>query len=184
MAGKLQVEPSPLDGVLCITPPAIVEDWRGENVEMYNRELYLAAGIGTVFVQDNISVSSRHVLRGLHGDQHTWKLVSCLLGVIYLVVVNCDPTATQYRKWTAFTLSSRSRRQVLIPPKFANGHVVLSDEAVFHYKLSAYYDRNSQFTIMWNDPDLAIWWPVATPLVSRRDAGAGESCTEARDDSR
>ena len=68
-------------------------------------------------------------------------------------------------------LSEQSRRQVLIPPHFANGHLVLSEQAIFHYKQSTYYDRARQFTLLWNDPRLGIWWPVATPILSRRDQG-------------
>jgi dTDP-4-dehydrorhamnose 3,5-epimerase len=77
----------------------------------------------------------------------------------------------QYRQWQGFTLSDNNRLQVLISPRFGNGHVVLSDLAVFHYKQSSYYDRASQFTLRWNDPALGFWWPVRDPIVSRRDSG-------------
>jgi len=167
----VKVEKSALDGVLLITPPTLFEDWRGEYVETYNEQLYREHGIDVRFLQDDISVSDRHVLRGLHGDATTWKLISCLHGKFYLVVVNNDPDSSQYRKWTSFVLSDTNRKQVLIPPKFGNGHLVLSDKAIFHYKQNTYYDRAGQFTLLWNDPDLGLWWPVSNPLVSRRDAG-------------
>ena len=167
----MNVEQTALDGVLLITPPTLFEDWRGEYVETYNEQLYREHGIDVTFVQDDISVSDRHVLRGLHGDATTWKLISCLHGKFYLVVVNNDPDSSQYRKWTSFVLSDTNRKQVLIPPKFGNGHLVLSDKAIFHYKQNTYYDRAGQFTLLWNDPDLGLWWPVPNPLVSRRDAG-------------
>lgn len=167
----MQVADTTLQGVKLITPPTMAEDFRGTYVELYNEELYRAHGIEVSFVQDDISTSSRHVLRGIHGDGKTWKLISCLVGSFYLMVVNNDPSHPQYRQWQGFTLSDRNRQQVLVPPKFGNGHVVMSEVAVFHYKQSTYYDRPSQFTLLWNDPALGLWWPVAQPIVSRRDAG-------------
>ena len=165
------VRDTALDGVKLITPPTSSEDFRGTYVELYNRQLYREQGVDAEFVQDDISTSTQHVLRGVHGDGRTWKLVSCLVGRFYLLVVNNDARHPQYRQWQGFTLSDTNRQQVLIPPQFGNGHVVLSDIAVFHYKQSSYYDRASQFTLLWNDPALAFWWPVTNPIVSRRDAG-------------
>jgi len=169
---KLQVKPTTLDGVLIITPPTDFEDFRGTYVELYNRELYQDAGISCDFAQDDISTSRKHVLRGIHGDQKTWKLVSCLVGSFYLLVVNNDSESVQYRQWEGFTLSGRNAEQVLIPPKFGNGHVVMTKSAVFHYKQTTAYDRESQFTISWNDPQYGFWWPVTVPIVSQRDQGA------------
>jgi len=167
----MEVKKTKLDGVLLINPPTIFEDFRGTYLELYNELLYAESGITVNFVQDDISVSSRHVLRGIHGDAETWKLISCLHGKFYLMVVNWDEASPQYRQWEAFTLSDQNRLQVLIPPKFGNGHVVLSEVAIFHYKQSSYYNRSGQFTILWNDPDLNLWWPVRNPILSRRDEG-------------
>jgi dTDP-4-dehydrorhamnose 3,5-epimerase len=167
----MDIKPTRLDGVRVITPPTVFEDFRGSYIELYNEELYTKAGIDVPFVQEDISVSSRHVLRGIHGDADTWKLVSCLHGKFYLVVVNWDERSPQYRQWESFVLSDQNRLQVLIPPRFGNGHLVLSDTAIFHYKQSTYYNRAGQFTLLWNDPDLGIWWPVNDPILSRRDAG-------------
>ena len=167
----MQVSKSKLDGVLVIKLPTIFEDHRGTYVETYNERLYRSFGIEPEFVQDDISVSYKHVLRGIHGDRQTWKLVSCFYGKFYLVVVNWDETSRQYRSWDSFVLSDRNRLQVLIPPKFGNGHVVLSEEAIFHYKQSTYYNVATQFTILWNDPSLRIWWPVSNPVLSMRDSG-------------
>ena len=167
----MEVSPSKLDGVMVIKPPTVFEDHRGSYVEIYNSKLYREAGIDVEFVEDDIAVSTRHILKGIHGDQKTWKLVSCLYGKFYLVVVNWDEGSAQYGSWDSFVLSDRNRLQVLVPPKFGNGHLVLSDEAIFHYKQSSYYDREGQFTILWDDPKLDIWWPVKTPIVSRRDDG-------------
>jgi dTDP-4-dehydrorhamnose 3,5-epimerase len=167
----MEMKPTRLTGVTLITPPTIFEDFRGSYIELYNEDLYRKAGIDATFVQEDISVSTRHVLRGIHGDGETWKLVSCLHGKFYLVVVNWDETSPQYRQWESFVLSDQNRQQVLIPPKFGNGHLVLSESAIFHYKQSTYYNRAGQFTVLWNDPTLNIWWPVNDPILSRRDAG-------------
>jgi dTDP-4-dehydrorhamnose 3,5-epimerase len=167
----MEVLRTKLDEVLLIKPPTVFEDFRGTYVELYNRELFRKEGIDIDFIQDDISVSSRHVLRGVHGDTGTWKLVSCLSGKFYLVVVNWDETSEQFRQWESFVLSEQNRLQVLIPPKFGNGHVVMSEQAIFHYKQTTYYNRAGQFTILWNDPELNIWWPVKNPILSRRDEG-------------
>lgn len=168
----LRVGKTELDGVVTITPPTIFEDFRGTYVETYNERLYHEAGINVEFKQDDISLSTRHVLRGIHGDRETWKLISCLYGKFYLAVVNWDETSPQFGKWTSFALSDSNRLQVLVPPKFGNGHLVLSEIAIFHYKQSSYYDRAGQFTLLWNDPKLNIWWPVRNPILSRRDEGS------------
>jgi dTDP-4-dehydrorhamnose 3,5-epimerase len=167
----LNVQTTALDGVLVIEPPTMFEDFRGHYVELYNGPLYHTAGIDYEFIQDDISVSRQHVLRGIHGDRKTAKLVSCLHGAFYLVIVNNHPESPQYRQWAAFTLSDRNRRQVLIPPGFGNGHVVLTESAIFHYKQTTSYDRDSQFTLRWNDPELNIWWPIREPMTSQRDSG-------------
>ena len=167
----MEASKTSLDGVLLITPPTVFEDFRGSYIETYNRKLYQEAGITIDFVQDDISVSTRHVLRGIHGDAETWKLVSCLQGKFYLVAVNWDELSPQHGQWESFELSEENHLQVLIPPKFGNGHVVLSDRAIFHYKQSTYYNRAGQFTLLWNDPKLNIQWPVKEPILSKRDQG-------------
>lgn len=168
----LDVSDCKLAGVKLIHP-CVFEDFRGQYVETYNEDLYRAHGIDVHFVQDDISVSSRHVLRGIHGDEETWKLVSCLHGKFYLVVVNCDRASPDFGRWEGFTLSETNRLQVLIPPKHGNGHLVLSEQAIFHYKQSTYYNPKGQFTYRWDDPELGIWWPSVSPLLSRRDENGG-----------
>ena len=167
----MEVSKTKLDGVLLIEPPTIFEDSRGTYVETYNEKLYTEAGINAKFIQDDISVSSRNVLRGIHGDSETWKLISCLYGEFYLVVVNWDEASAQFGKWESFVLSDQNRLQVLVPPKYGNGHLVLTELAIFHYKQSTYYNRSGQFTIMWNDPKLNIRWPIKNPILSKRDEG-------------
>jgi len=165
----LKIEQTRLEGVLLVHPPTQHEDFRGDYVEIYNEELYREAGIADHFVQEDYATSSQHVLRGIHGDAKTVKLISCLYGRIYVIVVNHDPTSPQYRMWQSFTLSDRNRLQVYIPAKFGNAYLVMSDTAVFHYKQNTYYDRPGQFTIKWNDPAYKFWWPVKEPILSERD---------------
>jgi dTDP-4-dehydrorhamnose 3,5-epimerase len=165
----MTVEKTILDGVLKITPPTIFKDFRGEYVEIYNKDFFKEKNINVEFIQDDISVSKKNVLRGIHGNNDTWKLISCLYGSFYLVVVNYDPVSKQYKKFTSFTLSDKNRLQILVPPKFGNGHLVLSDTAIFHYKQNTNYIRESQFTIKWNDPNYNFGWPIQNPILSERD---------------
>lgn len=164
----MEIIKTKLNGVLLIKPDTF-EDHRGHYVEIYNENFFRDNGIKIKFIQDDISVSSKHVLRGIHGDAETWKLISCLYGKFYLVVINHDDQSEQYGKWDAFTLSDSNRLQVLVPPKFGNGHLVMSDTAIFHYKQNTYYNPKEQFTIVWNDPKYNIWWPIRQPILSRRD---------------
>jgi len=165
----VKVEKTSLEGVLCVIPPTIFEDYRGSYIETYNEKIYREAGMGIHFVQDDISMSRKNVLRGIHGDAETWKLVSCLYGEFYLVVVNCDKDSSNFGKWESFNLSDTNRNQILIPPKYGNGHLILSEQAIFHYKQSTYYNAKGQFTYKWDDPQLKISWPVKEPILSERD---------------
>ncbi len=164
----IKVNNTELEGVLLIQLDSF-EDHRGEYVETYNEHNYRAAGIDVSFNQDDYSISTKNVLRGIHGDSETWKLITCPFGRLYLVVVNCIEGSRDFGKWDSFTLSDRNHRQVLIPPNFGNGHLILSDVAIFSYKQSTYYDPGKQFSYKWNDPRFNIWWPIGSPLLSRRD---------------
>ena len=145
------------------------EDHRGEYIELYNLRFFEANGIYIDFVEDDISIATRGVLKGIHGDDRTWKLISCLHGKFYLVVINYDAKSQFFGKWESFVLSENNKLQVLVPPKHGNGHVCLSDKSIFHYKQSSYYGDSEQFTIKWNDPQFNIWWPIKNPILSRRD---------------
>lgn len=161
-----------LKDVLLITPDTF-RDHRGSYTETYNMEDYLREGIPQLFVQDDVSVSYRNVLRGIHMDCKTWKLISCPMGKLWLVVVNLNPESGQYKQWESFALSGTNYRQVLIPPYHGNGHLIISDQAVFHYKQTTYYERDSQMTIAWDEPDLGIAWPLphdTKPILSARDS--------------
>ena len=164
----IKVSKTKLDGVLLIEP-GVFEDFRGEYIETYNERDFKSKGVNVKFVQDDISVSTKNVLRGIHGDSDTWKLISCHYGKFYLVVVNCDKKSKNYGKWQSFTLSDKNRLQVLVPPKYGNGHLVLSNVTVFHYKQSTYYNPKKQFTYKWDDPEFNIWWPIKNPILSQRD---------------
>lgn len=164
----MEVCKTKLEGVLLIKPD-IFEDFRGCYVETYNEKIYKENGIMVDFVQDDISVSTKDVLRGIHGDTKTWKLISCLYGKFYFVVVNCDEASSNFGQWQSFILSAENRHQVLVPPKHGNAHLVLSDETIFHYKQNTYYDPTGQFTYKWDDARLNIWWPVKNPILSQRD---------------
>ena len=143
----MKVKKTDLEGVLLIDPPTNFQDFRGSYVEIYNEKIYKKNGIEYDFIQDDISTSRHNVLRGIHGDSSTCKLVSCLYGAFYLVVVNNDQSSPEYKKWQSFHLSDQNRQQVLIPPKFGNGHLVLTDFAIFNYKQTTEYNRDKQFTI-------------------------------------
>ena len=165
----MEVLKTTLEGVLLIKPE-IHKDHRGSNVSIYNEKDYADAGIAVKFVEDKVTTSVRNVLRGIHGDPGTYKLISCLQGEVYLVVVNCDQSSSSFGKWEAFTLSAENRLQVLVPPHYGNGHLVLSDHAVFHYKWSEYYHPEKQFRYRYDDQRFRIYWPVEKPILSSRDA--------------
>lgn len=164
----MKVSKTELKGVMLIEPD-VFEDNRGYYVETFNEKLYAEHGISAKFIQDDVSVSKKDVLRGIHGDDKTWKLISCLYGEFFFAVVHCDPIADTFGKWKSFILSDKNRLQVLVPPKYGNGHLVLSDKTIFHYKQSTYYDPKSQFTYKWDDPRFNIPWPVKNPILSKRD---------------
>tara|TARA_B100001057_G_scaffold423644_1_gene445924 strand:- start:117 stop:614 length:498 start_codon:yes stop_codon:yes gene_type:complete len=149
--------------------PYIYKDFRGSYTEIYNKNIFVKNSMKIKFIQDDISISKKNVLRGVHGDRKTWKLISCLYGKFYLVVVNNDKRSKDFKKWTSFILDDKNKYMVLVPPKFGNGHYVLSKQAIFYYKQNTLYNRKSQFTINWKDPDFKIRWPCKKPILSNRD---------------
>ena len=125
------------------------------------------------FKHDKFSISKKNTLRGLHSDVKTWKLVSCVFGKVFFVVVNNDQSSKSYLKKKTFILDHSKNIQILIPPKYANGFLCLSESCVFHYKLSypgKYFDVANQHTLKWNDERLKIKWPTTKNLIlSARD---------------
>jgi dTDP-4-dehydrorhamnose 3,5-epimerase len=124
------------------------------------------------FNHDKVSKSKKNVIRGLHGDNKSWKLITCLHGEIFLVVVDFRKESSTFLKKETFILNDKNKISVLVPPNFLNGHQVLTDEAVFYYKWSYdgnYPDVGEQISINYNDPTLNIDWPIKTPVLSKRD---------------
>lgn len=159
---------------IAIITPDIFYDFRGEYIETWNCEYYKAIHpkIKIEWKQDDVSTSTKGVLRGLHGDNETWKLVQCLKGSILLVAVDMKKDSPTYLSFDMFTINEKNRQQVLIPPGYANGHYVLED-CVFSYKQSTLYQgQGAQFTLRWDDPKIQIPWPIKEPLLSSRDRNA------------
>jgi dTDP-4-dehydrorhamnose 3,5-epimerase len=167
----VKVQPTSLPEVLSITPIVRADD-RGAFHESWQLERYTDAGLPTVWVQDNVSVSRRGVLRGLH-FQHPFsqgKLVSALHGEILDVAVDIRVGSPTFGKSVAERLTASSGRQLWVPEGFAHGFLVLSEEAVVHYKCTEYYRPDAEHTLAWNDPTFGIAWPAVTPILSAKDA--------------
>ena len=146
-------------------------DARGYFLETWHEERYAAAGIKLGFVQDNLSRSAHGILRGLH-LQHPnaqGKLVYVLAGEVFDVAVDARAGSPNFGKWTGALLSSEDHRQLWIPPGFAHGFCVTSDTALFAYKCTALYSVADELGVAWNDPAIAIPWPVAEPQLSAKD---------------
>jgi dTDP-4-dehydrorhamnose 3,5-epimerase len=127
---------------------------------------------GLHFKHDKFSSSKKNVLRGIHGDVKSWKLVTCVYGEIYQVVVDCREESPTYNHWEAFTINSENPKFILLPPKIGNSFFVNSELAIYHYKLAyegEYLDAKDQFSLRWNDPAIGIKWPIEKPILSERD---------------
>jgi dTDP-4-dehydrorhamnose 3,5-epimerase len=166
--------PTKLEGVIVIET-AYACDARGFFMESYHQRNYAALGIRDEFVQDNHSRSSMHVLRGLHYQDTTApqaKLVRCIAGAIWDVAVDLRLGSPTYGQWVGVELTADNKRQMFIPAGFAHGFVALTESAEIMYKCTNYYAPEAEGGIMWNDPDLAIAWPVDDPVLSERDRRA------------
>jgi dTDP-4-dehydrorhamnose 3,5-epimerase len=156
--------------------PKVFGDARGFFFESYNRrEFARATGIDAEFVQDNHSKSARGVLRGLHYQirQPQGKLVRVIAGEVWDVAVDLRKSSPSFGRWVGFALSAEAKRMAWIPPGFAHGFVVTSDSAEFLYKTTDYYAPEHERAILWNDPQLAIRWPIAgEPLIAEKDRKA------------
>jgi dTDP-4-dehydrorhamnose 3,5-epimerase len=167
----MNVLPTDIPDAVIIEPKTYTDD-RGWFREAWNAMRYSAAGISADFVQDNISSSRRGVLRGLHiqNPHSQGKLVSVPHGAVFDVAVDVRSQSPTFGRWTGAELSAENGRQLYIPEGFAHGFVVLSETALFSYKCTEYYDPASEMCVMWNDPDIAIAWPISNPIVSAKDA--------------
>jgi len=162
-----------LPGVL-VVEPQVFGDERGFFMESFNGRRYREAGLPERFVQDNLSLSRRGVLRGLH-FQHPrgqGKLVSVLRGEVFDVAVDVRRGSPTFGRWVGLSLSEENRRQLYIPPGFAHGFVVLSEAALFFYKCTEYYAPECERTVLWSDPEIGIGWPVEEPVLSEKDRKA------------
>ncbi|QDU81055.1 dTDP-4-dehydrorhamnose 3,5-epimerase [Polystyrenella longa] len=167
----MEVRPTSIPDVLLIKP-SVFEDARGFFKETYQEERYHKIGVGVQFVQDNNSRSQRGTLRGLHYQlEHSQgKLVQVFRGEIFDVAVDLRRSSPTFGKWTSAILSEHNHLQLYIPPGFAHGFYVLSELAEFSYKCSDYYFPEHEKTLLWNDPQLDIEWPITeSPLLSEKD---------------
>jgi len=152
--------------------PVVFRDGRGFFIESYKRSEFAAHGIADYFVQSNHSRSSKGVLRGLHYQREPkaqGKLVQAAKGELFDVVVDIRRLSPTYGKWVATTLSAQSHTMIYVPPGFAHGFCVTSEDAEILYLATAEYAPSYEAGVIWNDPDLAIAWPCANPELSERD---------------
>jgi dTDP-4-dehydrorhamnose 3,5-epimerase len=166
----MNVIPTDFPGVVIIEPK-VFGDQRGFFMETWNQANYAAAGITANFVQDNLSLSRKGILRGLHFQKPNTqgKLVYVLQGEVFDVIVDIRAGSPTFGKSINVTLSAENRRQVYIPPGFAHGFCVTSDSALFAYKCTDRYNPQAEASVQWNDPDLDIPWPVSEPDLSAKD---------------
>jgi len=165
--------PTKLPEVIVIEPD-VHQDDRGFFLESYQEKKYQAGGISTRFVQDNHSNSVKNTLRGLHTQikQPQGKLIRIIEGEVFDVAVDIRPNSPTFKNWVSVMLSQQNFKQIYIPPGFAHGFCVLSDNAQFEYKCTDYYDPTDELTILWSDPDINIDWPITEPILSDKDINA------------
>jgi dTDP-4-dehydrorhamnose 3,5-epimerase len=163
--------PTDISGVIVIDPPVFPDD-RGFFMESYKRSEFAAGGINETFVQCNQSKSARGILRGLHYQKNPKaqaKLVRALSGEIYDVAVDLRKGSSTYGKWTTVILSAENKKMLFVPVGFAHGFCVTSGDAEMLYMTTEEYAPDLEAGVLWDDPDLAIEWPVANPVLSARD---------------
>ncbi len=163
--GKFNFIKTSIDGVLIVEPTAFGDN-RGYFMETYQKEDFIKGGITVDFVQDNQSMSTKGVLRGLHFQKQfsQSKLVRCIKGEVFDVAVDLREGSPTFGKWEGVILSEENKRQFFIPKNFAHGFLVLSDVAEFVYKVDDFYHPNDEGGLMWNDPDIGIKWPLSNGM--------------------
>ncbi len=167
----MRFETTRIPGVI-VVEPTVHRDRRGFFLEVYHAAKFREGGIPETFVQDNHSKSVGGTLRGLHGQLHhpQGKLVRAIEGSIWDVAVDLRRRSPTFREWIGVELSAENLRQLYIPPGFAHGFCVTSETAQVEYKCTALYDPADEFGVIWNDPDLAIEWPIDEPIISEKDS--------------
>jgi dTDP-4-dehydrorhamnose 3,5-epimerase len=173
----MKITQTKLPGVLVIEPD-VFGDARGFFLETFSSKRYVEAGLKLPFVQDNVSFSTKGILRGLHfqNPNAQGKLVQALSGEVFDVAVDIRVGSPSFGQWFGEKLSAENHKQMYVPPGFAHGFCVLSDTALFSYKCTDYYSQAAEGGIIWNDPDIGIAWPVREPQLSKKDA----ACTPLR----
>ena len=166
----MNVIPTLLPGAVIIEPK-VFGDSRGYFLETWNQSRYAEAGLPATFVQDNLSFSAQGVLRGLHLQVPTSqaKLVSVLIGEVFDVAVDVRVGSPTFGQWIGVTLSAENRRQFFVPEGFAHGFAVTSETALFAYKCTNDYAPKDELTVLWNDPEIGIKWPLSAPTLSAKD---------------
>ncbi|MBS0379683.1 MAG: dTDP-4-dehydrorhamnose 3,5-epimerase [Proteobacteria bacterium] len=172
----MQFEPTAIPDVVLVRP-RVFGDPRGFFLESWEERKFAAAGLAMKFVQDNHSRSARHTLRGLHYqiEQAQGKLVRCVRGTVFDVAVDIRRASPTFGRWVGVTLSEDNHQMLWVPPGFAHGFLVLSEFADFIYRVTDFWAPQHERAIAWNDPDLAIAWPLppdAQPLLSAKDMTA------------
>lgn len=159
-----------LPGVVIVEPKKFGDE-RGYFIETWNQAAYRDAGLDLPFVQDNLSSSSRGVLRGLHYQKPNGqgKLVSCVLGEVFDVAVDIRRGSPTFGSWVGVTLTPDNARRLYVPPDFAHGFQVVSDQALFTYKCTDVYNKAAEGSVCWDDPAIGIAWPIAEPTLSDKD---------------
>jgi dTDP-4-dehydrorhamnose 3,5-epimerase len=160
--------PTEIDGVVLVEP-TVHGDERGFFVETFRAEDMAKLGITVEFVQENHSRSAAKVLRGIHTQRGQAKVVRCARGRIFDVAVDLRPDSPTYKRWEGYELDDTEHRQLFIPDGFGHGFCVLSEEADVLYRVSSYYDPELESGIAWDDPEIAVDWPVRDPVLSDRD---------------
>ena len=171
--GKITVTPCDIEG-LYVIEPTVFKDERGYFVETYNQNDMKEAGLDMVFVQDNQSMSTRGVLRGLHFQKQfpQGKLVRAIRGAVFDVAVDLRADSKTYGKWFGVELTAENKKQFYIPEGFAHGFLVLSDEAEFCYKCTDFYHPGDEGGLAWNDPEIGVGWPLEEGvdlIISEKD---------------
>ena len=171
----MEISNTPIDGLLVIKP-SIFEDERGEFFESWSKRSYEEIGLALDFVQDNQSLSNKGVLRGLHFQNPPFaqgKLVRVIKGSVIDVAVDIRKNSSTYGQYYSLKISEENKTIFWIPPGFAHGFLALEDNTIFSYKCTAIYNKESEGSIIWNDPHIAINWGVNDPLVSEKDMASG-----------
>lgn len=170
MNPKIVYKSNKIKNLLAIQPETI-KDHRGNNYEAYNESVYNDLFQQKItFPVDSYARSHKNVIRGLHGDFLNWKLIDVLVGTIFCVVIDVKKDSPTYMGMEKMILDDFNRYQIFIPPGCVNGHCIMSNEGLFHYRLSVgFTPQENQISFKWNDPTFSIPWPTKTPILSDRD---------------